>query len=82
MRKFALFALILAGSLPLLATDASAVVCAKGVYRAGCVGQHGAVVGHRAYHRGGVTVHGYRRSGTTVRHYSSRNGSRTVIRHR
>ena len=29
-------------------TDASAVVCAKGVYRAGCVGPRGAVVAHRA----------------------------------
>ena len=30
------------------ATDANAVVCAKGVYRAGCVGPRGAVVAHRA----------------------------------
>ena len=28
-------------------TDANAVVCARGVYRAGCVGPHGAVVVHR-----------------------------------
>jgi hypothetical protein len=28
-------------------TDANAVVCAKGVYRAGCVGPNGAVVTHR-----------------------------------
>jgi hypothetical protein len=28
-------------------TDASAVVCARGVYRAGCVGPRGAVVAHR-----------------------------------
>ena len=28
-------------------TDANAVVCAKGVYRAGCAGPHGAVVATR-----------------------------------
>ena len=29
---------------------ANAVVCARGVYRAGCAGPHGAVVTHRHYH--------------------------------
>jgi len=29
---------------------ANAVVCARGVYRAGCAGPHGAVVTHRYYH--------------------------------
>jgi hypothetical protein len=38
-------------------TDASAVVCARGVYRAGCVGPRGAVVAHRAPH--GVYVRRY-----------------------
>ena len=80
MNKFALFGLILAGSVSLLATEASAVVCAKGVYRAGCVGPRGAVVGHGTY-RGGVIAHGHMRSGTTVRRYSGRQGSRTTIRH-
>jgi hypothetical protein len=28
-------------------TDASGVVCARGVYRAGCAGPHGAVTAHR-----------------------------------
>jgi hypothetical protein len=28
-------------------TNANAVVCARGVYRAGCVAPHGAVVVHR-----------------------------------
>ena len=32
------------------ATDANAVVCAKGVYRAGCVGPRGAVTARRGYH--------------------------------
>jgi hypothetical protein len=31
-------------------TEANAVVCARGVYRAGCAGPHGAVVTHRHYH--------------------------------
>ncbi len=85
MRKFALLALILAGSLSLLTTEASAVVCAKGVYRAGCVGPNGAIVGHRgyygggAYYRGGAYARGYR-SGTVIRHSSGPYRSRTVIR--
>jgi hypothetical protein len=37
--------LSLAGSVLALTTmEASALVCARGVYRAGCVGAHGAVV--------------------------------------
>jgi hypothetical protein len=31
-------------------TDANAVVCGRGPYRAGCVGPQGAVVAHRHYH--------------------------------
>jgi hypothetical protein len=31
------------------ATDANAVVCARGVYRAGCAGYRGAVVVRRPY---------------------------------
>ncbi len=77
MRKFALLALMLAGSL-LLTTEASAVVCAKGVYRAGCVGPNGAIVGHRGYY-GGAYARGYR-SGTVIRHRSGPYRSRTVIR--
>ena len=42
--SLALFTLLI--SIP----DASAVVCAKGVYRAGCAGPRGAVVTHRAPH--------------------------------
>jgi len=37
--------------------EADAIVCARGVYRAGCVGPRGAVVGHGGYggvYRGGV----------------------------
>jgi hypothetical protein len=32
-------------------SPANAVVCAAGVYRAGCVGPHGAAVVHRPYYR-------------------------------
>jgi hypothetical protein len=40
--------------------DASAVVCARGVYRAGCVGPRGAVVAHRGVY-GRTYVRGVRR---------------------
>jgi hypothetical protein len=50
-------ALILAA----IPVEANAVVCAKGVYRAGCAGPRGAVVTHRpvaagCYYRAGVRV--------------------------
>jgi hypothetical protein len=49
--SLALFLLVTAITLFVLATatDANAVVCAKGVHRAGCAGPHGAVVAHRTY---------------------------------
>src|SRR5215208_5469365 len=37
---------LLGGTFALSATDASAAVCARGVYRAGCAGPRGAVVAH------------------------------------
>jgi hypothetical protein len=43
--KYVIIPLFLAGSFIALSTiEASAVVCARGVYRAGCVGAGGAVV--------------------------------------
>lgn len=45
-----------------LPSTASAVVCAKGVYRAGCVGPNGAVVARRGYvapHSHGVACRRY-----------------------
>lgn len=47
----ALFALVTAITVFVVVTAsaANAVVCAKGVYRAGCAGPHGAVVAHRTY---------------------------------
>jgi hypothetical protein len=44
---------LLAASIP----EANAVVCARGVYRAGCAGPHGAAVAHRPY--GAAVVHPY-----------------------
>jgi hypothetical protein len=46
--KKVLISLLLAGSFVALSTmQASAVVCARGVYRAGCVGAGGAVIARR-----------------------------------
>jgi hypothetical protein len=44
--KSLLIAVALLGTVALIPTDASAVVCARGVYRAGCAGPRGAVVAH------------------------------------
>lgn len=51
--KKVLISLLLAGSFVALSTvGASAIVCARGVYRAGCVGAGGAVVvGRPGVHR-------------------------------
>jgi hypothetical protein len=54
--------LIVSGALALglLAVQVSeanaAVVCARGLYRAGCAGPRGAVVAHRPYGYGGAAV--------------------------
>jgi hypothetical protein len=63
--KHVIISLLLASIfVALSAMEAGAVVCAHGVYRAGCVGARGAVVvgrpvGHRAVvvHRRAVVVH-------------------------
>jgi hypothetical protein len=41
--------------------DANAVVCARGIYRAGCVGPRGGVVVRRPYYRVHPHYHGVRR---------------------
>ena len=66
MRRFAIALGMTALSLPIFdVSTASAVVCAAGVHRAGCVGARGAVVTrrpvyrrpyHRCYWRAGVHV--------------------------
>lgn len=50
MKRFTLMAALLGGFFALTTTDAGAVVCARGVYRAGCAGPRGAVVTHRPYY--------------------------------
>ena len=50
MRSFLLIAsaiLAFSGTMVIETTDANAVVCARGVYRAGCAGARGAVVVRR-----------------------------------
>ncbi len=49
------FAALMVGMLVGTVGEANAVVCARGVYRAGCAGPHGAVVTHRPY---GYGYHG------------------------
>jgi hypothetical protein len=68
-------ALLALGLLAGTVAEANAVVCARGVYRAGCAGPHGAVVTHRGYgYHGGAAVvarpaygaHCYYRAGVRV----------------
>ena len=59
---------VFVAGLTLPTTDANAVVCARGFYRAGCVGPNGAVGVRRGYYHGGVVVHrGYYHRGVVVR---------------
>ncbi len=48
--KYAVSCFMLCLAMTVFAADANAVVCARGVYRAGCVGPHGAAVVHRCAH--------------------------------
>jgi hypothetical protein len=61
MMKRILIAAAAAAVLMIFVPEANAAVCAAGVYRAGCVGHHGAVVTKRpvhrhCYYRGGVRI--------------------------
>ena len=47
MKMSLITATLLGATIALSATDASAAVCARGVYRAGCAGPRGAVVARR-----------------------------------
>jgi len=61
MQRTAIAAILVMGALGTLAVTrpANAVVCAAGVYRAGCVGAHGAAVVRRGgYHSGAAVVRG------------------------
>jgi hypothetical protein len=48
--------LLVLGLLAVQVSEANAVVCARGPYRAGCAGPRGAVVAHRPYGYGGAAV--------------------------
>jgi hypothetical protein len=55
--KHLIISLLLAGSFIALSTmETSAVVCARGVYRAGCAGPNGAVVAARPVARAVVVA--------------------------
>jgi hypothetical protein len=63
--KLITYAVLALGLMAALPVEANAVVCARGPYRAGCAGPHGAVGVHRGYgDRGGAAVvrrgYGYR----------------------
>ena len=47
MKRVIITLILLGGFTALCTMDASAAVCARGVYRAGCVGVRGAAVVHR-----------------------------------
>jgi len=51
MKSVIISVVLLGGFIALSTVDASAYVCARGVYRAGCVGARGAVVVRHPYHR-------------------------------
>jgi hypothetical protein len=59
MKKIASAVLAL-GLLAGTVAEANAVVCARGVYRAGCAGPHGAVVTHRPVYGAAVVRPGVR----------------------
>jgi hypothetical protein len=48
MKHLIISVLLAAGFMALSTMESSALVCARGVYRAGCVGAGGAVVARRA----------------------------------
>jgi hypothetical protein len=59
MRQVIISLLLLGGVVVLSATEASAIVCARGVYRAGCVGSgNGAVVVRHPVARGYMFIAG------------------------
>ena len=63
--------LLVLGLLAVQIPEANAAACAAGVYHAGCVGPHGAVVTHRPYGYHGAAVvhpavHCYYRAGVRV----------------
>lgn len=49
---------LFAGAVALVPTEASAMVCARGIYRAGCVGPNGAVAVRRGIYGPRVGMYG------------------------
>ena len=64
--------LLVLGLLAVQVSAANAVVCARGPYRAGCAGPHGAVGVHRGY--------GYGYGGAAVMHRPYGYGGAAVVR--
>ncbi len=66
--KHIVFGLLAVGLLTAQISEANAVTCARGVYRAGCAGPHGAVTTHRGYGTAVVrpAAHCYYRAGVRV----------------
>ncbi len=60
MKTAVVSALLALGLLAGTVAEANAVVCARGVYRAGCAGPHGAVTTHRGYAGAAVVRPGVR----------------------
>jgi hypothetical protein len=50
MMKSLILALVTFAAITAFVPEANAVVCARGVYRAGCVGYRGAAVRHAPYY--------------------------------
>jgi hypothetical protein len=61
--------LLVLGLLAVQVSEANAVVCARGVYRAGCVGRYGAVGVHRPYGYGAYGARRYGAYGVHRRYY-------------
>jgi hypothetical protein len=57
MKHLIISLLLMGGFVALSTMEANAVVCAAGVYRAGCVGVRGAAVVRRPVYGRGVVVH-------------------------
>jgi hypothetical protein len=83
MKHFLISLGLFAGMLPLIPAEASAMVCARGVYRAGCVGPNGAVAVHRGFvgrwggiHRPQVGMYGRGARGVAFRGGGFRGGFR------
>jgi hypothetical protein len=60
LMKIIASSLLVLGLLAVQVSEANAVVCARGVYRAGCAGPNGAVGSHRPYGYGGAAVVAHR----------------------